>query len=229
MAKKAIDRTGIRYGKLIAICRSNLIGRPKWLCKCDCGNEVTVDGRNLGTGNTVSCGCEWSRVVKKDMTGKRFGSLVVISEVKSKRNGFASYLCKCDCGKEIETLGMSLRNGDTVSCGCAYKIAGARRIKPVEHKKMVLRLLNKRRRASRLMAFRPFDKEFFSLFEQEAYLLCKARKAATGINFEIDHVIPLRSKLVCGLHNEFNLRVIPAVENNKKGNRYWPDMPGKEA
>jgi len=28
-----------------------------WLCQCDCGNEVTVSGNNLRSGNTKSCGC----------------------------------------------------------------------------------------------------------------------------------------------------------------------------
>jgi hypothetical protein len=43
--------------------------------------------------------------------------------------------------------------------------------------------------------------------------------------YHVDHVVPLRSPLVCGLHCEANLRVIPSDENRSKGNRYWPDMP----
>jgi hypothetical protein len=49
------------------------------------------------------------------------------------------------------------------------------------------------------------------------------RKA--GVPCEVDHVVPLRSKLVCGLHVEFNLAIVPPAENNLKGNRSWPDMP----
>lgn len=58
------------------------------------------------------------------------------------------------------------------------------------------------------------------------YAHSKAMSLATGVKHHVDHIVPINSKIVCGLHNEFNLRVIPAVENMSKGNRYWPDMPG---
>ena len=37
--------------------KSNRISSSRWLCKCDCGNEIDVDTRNLKTGHTKSCGC----------------------------------------------------------------------------------------------------------------------------------------------------------------------------
>lgn len=54
----------------------------------------------------------------------------------------------------------------------------------------------------------------------------QARKISelTGVQHHVDHIVPLTSKRVCGLHNEFNLRVIPAADNLRKHNRTWPDM-----
>ena len=60
---------------------------------------------------------------------------------------------------------------------------------------------------------------------REAYALAKLREKICGGKWHVDHIVPLRSKLVCGLHTHHNLRVIPASINISKNNRYWPDMP----
>lgn len=41
----------------------------------------------------------------------------------------------------------------------------------------------------------------------------------------VDHVVPLNSKLVCGLHCEANLQYLTGPDNVAKSNRWWPDMP----
>lgn len=49
--------------------------------------------------------------------------------------------------------------------------------------------------------------------------------AETGVKHSVDHFYPLQGKIVCGLHVEFNLRVIPLVDNLKK-NRSMPWATG---
>ena len=48
---------------------------------------------------------------------------------------------------------------------------------------------------------------------------------ASYMQMEVDHIVPLRNSLVCGLHTWDNLQLMKPVENNRKGNRHWPDMP----
>jgi len=57
------------------------------------------------------------------------------------------------------------------------------------------------------------------------YLEAERMSRETGVKHEVDHIVPLRSKIVSGLHCESNLRVMPAFDNRSKGNRHWPDMP----
>ena len=62
-------------------------------------------------------------------------------------------------------------------------------------------------------------------FIDEAYDIAAVRSTVTGIPWEVDHIVPLISPIVCGLHVIDNLRVIPRTQNRAKGNRQWPDMP----
>lgn len=59
---------------------------------------------------------------------------------------------------------------------------------------------------------------------KEIYAEAARLSRETGIPHEVDHVVPLQSAWVCGLHWEGNLKIIPMVENRSKANSRWPDM-----
>lgn len=55
---------------------------------------------------------------------------------------------------------------------------------------------------------------------QEAYHLAELRTKLFNFTWHVDHIIPLRGKLVSGLHTPYNLQVIPGKDNVSKANRY---------
>ena len=93
-----------------------------WLCKCDCGNIVTVRRTHLTNGTIKSCGCLQREKTKetniKDITGLVFGKLTAIKRLNEKEG--ASYLweCQCKCGNICAKNISSLISGKALSCGC---------------------------------------------------------------------------------------------------------------
>ena len=73
-----------------------------------------------------------------------------------------------------------------------------------------------RRRAKLLQAFPEWaDKAAIDKIYAECKKLCEE----TGEIFHVDHIVPLINELVCGLHVEFNLRIIKASDNLSKNNK----------
>jgi hypothetical protein len=118
-----------RFGRLIIIRR---VEKPKhiknkfaiyYLCKCDCGNETIICRSRLINGHTKSCGCYKKEKfgVFKDLTGQKFGRLLVIKRASNTSHNKARFLCKCDCGNEKVISSAQLIRGDTFSCGCYHK------------------------------------------------------------------------------------------------------------
>lgn len=92
-----------------------------WHCLCDCGNEIDVRSIELTSNNTTSCGCK-RKDLRRNLIGQRFGKLTVIERsnnyISPKGQSQVMYICKCDCGKEVEVASSSLQQGFTNSCGC---------------------------------------------------------------------------------------------------------------
>lgn len=56
-----------------------------------------------------------------NIMNKKFGRLLVVEDTQESKKGNKIWLCKCDCGKTIKVMSISLRNGNTQSCGCLKK------------------------------------------------------------------------------------------------------------
>ncbi len=59
---------------------------------------------------------------KIDLTGQRYERLAVISQAPA-RGKDTFWLCRCDCGTELEVRTSNLRRGNTGSCGCRQRDA----------------------------------------------------------------------------------------------------------
>jgi hypothetical protein len=55
------------------------------------------------------------------------------------------------------------------------------------------------------------------------YQACKELSIATGVTYNVDHIIPLTHSLVCGLHCISNLQIITESENKVKHNKFVLD------
>lgn len=60
-----------------------------------------------------------------ELTGHRFGKIVVLRMDGRDTHGATTWRCRCDCGVEKTIRGASLKAGTTVSCGCGVAIAAS--------------------------------------------------------------------------------------------------------
>lgn len=93
-----------------------------------------------------------------------------------------------------------------------------------QHNSAKICLYTANRRADKRRATPAWSIKFFV---SEAYDLAARRNDVTNISWHVDHIVPIHSKKVCGLHAHTNLQVIPSAKNISKSNKYWPDMEGE--
>lgn len=141
MERKLINLAGNRYGRVVAI---EIVGvRPtRWRCSCDCGATFVTTTTNLRTGGTRSCGCVRREKARRsdnkvrglvDLTGQRFGRLVVVSREQLPGGGGA-WLCDCDCGNSKLMQGTELRRGHGLHCGCQRRSRYGVKPTPIEER-----------------------------------------------------------------------------------------------
>jgi hypothetical protein len=75
-------------------------------------------------------------------------------------------------------------------------------------------------KVAKIQACPPWLSEEARWMIQEAYELAQIRSDTFGFSWHVDHIIPLRGKMVSGLHVPWNLQVIPGVDNMSKSNKF---------
>lgn len=117
-----------KFGKLTVL---KMVRRPEmsrpifWQCLCECGQITISANQDLIKGKIVSCGC----ARRRDISGLRFGKLLVLEMVKLENRPGMHCKCICDCGNETVTQSGSLKYGRTTSCGCNTNQSGILKFK----------------------------------------------------------------------------------------------------
>lgn len=105
-----------------------------------------------------------------DLTGQRFGRLIVVGFSHIGKNHHSHFNCMCDCGKEKIVVGKNLVNGNTKSCGC-LPVGGGGRLESGESALNCLYGRYKYRAKKRNLPF-DLNLEIFSILTKQDCYYC---------------------------------------------------------
>jgi len=116
---------GATFHYLTVIQKAGKINnKTSWLCKCKCGNERTISAKALKSGEATNCGCLYknetidnSNKTVKELIGSQINRLKVLDVLPRRYKNSIYFLCRCDCGQELEVSGNGLVTGRIKSCG----------------------------------------------------------------------------------------------------------------
>lgn len=187
-----------------------------------------------------------------NLEGRKFGSLTVLSESHTANSVY--WNCICGCGLSVLRRGGDLlvreRRGQSQSCGCKRsKIStpGLVKCSRCQENKSISAF---RRSAGSKHGVHGYCRECQDKWRRENQWMLTANQAkrrvavlratpawadtvkirqffesASHLGLTVDHIVPIVSPLVCGLHVEHNLQLLTKSVNSSKGNKFWPDMP----
>lgn len=127
---------------------------------------------------TIVSGADMARI--KDLTGQRFGRLVVVRDSGERsHNGMVKWLCVCDCGKKVFVRSHCLKSGHTRSCGCLQQDHAVNAMQNVHNRKKneaLQRVLSGKKTCPRCNELKDID--LFCRLSTESYdgygVYCKA-------------------------------------------------------
>ena len=220
MATTRIDLTGQTFGLLTVVGESHSTNSVYWRVLCACGVAIVRRGGDLlarqRRGQNQSCGCARARLSQDGMV--RCG----------KCKQFKDPGCFCADGDKL--------HGHCKSCQMQWRDENRQLLQRISsewrkknHAKSLAASSNyrksnphryaaneARRRAAKLQATPDWadTAKIQSIYSE-----------ASRLGLEVDHIVPLRGRIVCGLHVEHNMQLLTKAENSSKNNRIWPDMP----
>ena len=121
------DLTGKTFGRLtvLQLDTEAITKNKKWICQCQCGAIKSIQGSNLTSGLTQSCGCLHKEKISTNLIGQKFGKLKVLKDSGERSNNRGIiWECQCDCGKITKVTTNNLQQKITMSCGCLKQSHG---------------------------------------------------------------------------------------------------------
>jgi len=216
---------GDRFGKLTAVRFSHANNGNYWECSCECGSVVVRRAgdllRQARDGAEQSCVCAKRRTF--DDVNYRCGRCGMVKHrsefTPDKRNSSGLHgHCK-SCQKNWRSENADLLKALALRHHLANPDYNYQRAKSYRARNRAKYAMRESIRRAKIRLATPAWADHRAI--ADIYL------EAEYFQMQVDHIVPLVSDLVCGLHVEHNLQLLSKSENSKKSNRRWPDMPGR--